>query len=183
MSSKYKILEHQSPHFITFATVQWVDALTRPEYKHIILDSLRYCQKEKGLVLNAYVIMSNHVHLIASAKNGHNLSDILRDLKKYTSKQLVQEITNNTQESRKSWILWLFKSAGLNNSNNKDFQFWQQDNRPIQLSTNEMIDQRLEYIHQNPVKEELVWEPEHYAFSSAINYSGKRGLLEVELID
>ncbi len=183
MPTKYKITAHQSPHFITFSTVQWVDALTRPSYKHVIIDSLKFCQVHKGLILYAYVIMSNHVHLIASAEETYNLSDILRDLKKFTSKKLIYEISNNPEESRRSWLLWLFKSAGMNNSNNKDFQFWQQDNRPIQLSTNQMIDKRLDYIHQNPVKEEYVWEPEHYPFSSAVNYSGERGLLEVELLD
>ncbi len=183
MSSKYKIQDHQALHFITFATVQWVDALSRPVCKHIVVDSLLYCQREKSLVLYAFVIMSNHVHLIASALEGKNLSDILRDFKKYTSKQLLKEIAENPQESRKNWLMWIFKSAGEKNSNNKSFQFWQQDNRPIQLSTNEMIDQRLDYIHENPVKEELVWKADHYPFSSAANYAGRKGLLEVVLIE
>ncbi len=146
MPSKYKITDHQTLHFITFATVQWVDALSRPLYKHVILDSLRYSQKEKGLIIYAFVIMSNHIHLIASAQEEKNLSDILRDLKKYTSKQLLKEIAENPRESRRSWMMWIFKAAGNYNSNNTVYQFWQQDNRPIQLSTNEMMDQRLDYI-------------------------------------
>jgi REP element-mobilizing transposase RayT len=146
MSSKYKISDHQRSHFITFATVECVEALSRPEYKNIIIESLWYCQQAKGLVLHAYVIMNNHVHLIASAKNGFNLSDILRDMKKHTAKTLLKAIQNN-QESRRGWMLWLFKSVAKDNTNNKYFQFWQQDNRPIELSTNEMMDQRLEYIH------------------------------------
>ncbi len=80
-------------------------------------------------------------------------------------------------------MMWIFKAAGNSNSNNTVYQFWQQDNRPIQLSTNEMMDQRLDYIHENPVKEGLVWGSEHYPFSSAINYMGRNGLLEVELIN
>ena len=135
MPSKYIISDHQSPHFITFATIQWVDALSRPHYKDLIVNSLRYCQQEKGLILYAYVIMSNHVHLIAAAKEDYNLSDILRDLKKYTSKKLIHEISNNHQESRKDWMMWLFKSAGKRNSNNKTHQFWLQNNHPFQLST------------------------------------------------
>ena len=183
MPSKYKIVDHQAPHFITFATVQWVDAISRPYYKHIVIDSLRFCQKEKGLILYAYVLMSNHVHMIAAAKENANLSDTLRDLKKFTSKRLFEEISKNPQESRKNWMMWLFKSAGERNSNNKDIQFWQQDNRPIQLTTYEMIDQRLDYIHENPVKEGLVREPEQYPFSSALNYSGGRGFLDIVMID
>ncbi len=79
MGSKYKIVDHQALHFLSFATVQWVDALTRPTYKDVIVKSLQYCQNEKGLVLYAWVIMTNHVHLIASAKEGYNLSDIIQD--------------------------------------------------------------------------------------------------------
>ena len=79
MSSRYKIVDHQALHFITFATVQWVDVLTRPAYKDILIESLRYCQASKGLLIYGYVIMTNHIHLICSAEEGYNLSDILRD--------------------------------------------------------------------------------------------------------
>ena len=184
MSSKYKISDHQKPHFITFATVQWVDALSRPIYKDVVIESLAYCQENKGLVLFAYAIMNNHVHLIASAKDGHNLSDILRDLKKYTAKKIIDLIeSDDGMESRRGWMLWLFESAGKKNSNNKKYQFWQQDNRPIELSTNEMMDQRLEYIHNNPVVERIVNEAEHYVYSSAVTYAGGKGLLEVEFLE
>ncbi len=182
MPSKYEIDDHQAPHFITFATVQWVDALSRPCYKQIVIDSLDFCQAKKGLTLFAYVIMSNHVHLIAAAKEGFDLSGILRDLKKHTSKEIIKAIEENPFESRKSWMLWIFRSAGKRNANNKHFQFWQKDNRPIQLSTNRMIDQRLRYVHDNPVKEGLVHEPEYYVFSSAFDYSGGRGPISIELI-
>ena len=152
MASKYKIDDHEAPHFITFATVQWIDILTRPIYKDIIVDSLKYCVKNKGVRLFAYVIMSNHIHLIVSALRGHNLSNFLRDFKKYTSKSIIKEMNLNCAESRRNWMNWLFKSAGQKNPNNLYYQVWQQDNRPIQLSTNEMIDQRLKYLHNNPVK-------------------------------
>ena len=182
MSSKYKISDHQEVHFISFAVVQWVDALSRPHYKDIVIDSLRFCQQKKGLILYAYVIMSNHIHLIAAAKEGYSLSDILRDMKKHTSKALLAAIQNNT-ESRKDWMMWIFSSAGKYNSNNKEFQFWQQDNRPIQLNTSEMVEQRLNYIHNNPVLAGLVKEAEHYPYSSATDYSGNKGLLEIEFIN
>jgi REP element-mobilizing transposase RayT len=163
--------------------VQWVDALSRPYYKDIVIDSLRFCQQKKGLILYAYVIMSNHIHLIAAAKEGYNLSDILRDMKKHTSKSLLAAIQNNNIESRKDWMMWIFSSAGKFNSNNKEFQFWQQDNRPIQLSTSEMVEQRLDYIHNNPVVEGLVKEAEDYPYSSAADYSGGKGLLEIEFVN
>lgn len=182
MSTKYRIRDHQDIHFITFSVVQWVDALSRPMYKDIVIDALKYCQKNKGLVLSAYVIMNNHIHLIAAASEGNSLSSILRDLKRHTSKELLNCIKLNKKESRKSWMLWIFKSAGQCNTNNKDFQFWQQDNHSIQLSTAEMLRQRLNYIHQNPVVAGLVWKAEYYVYSSAIDYAGGRGLLEIELL-
>ena len=183
MPSKYKFGDHQRPHFITFATVEWVDALSRPYYKDIIIESLKYCQENKGLVLHAYVIMSNHIHLIASAKSGFSLSDFLRDFKRHTSSKLLKTIEGNSKESRKRWILWIFKSAGAKNGNNKNYQFWRQDNRPIELSTNEMFDQRLEYLHNNPVVEGIVFEADQYVYSSACDYfNSRRGLLDLELL-
>ena len=183
MPSKYKIRDSESLHFITIAIVEWVDALSRPQYKDIVIESLKYCIESKGLKLYAYVLMNNHVHLIASAKEGFNLSDILRDLKKHTSKQLLKEILDNNKESRRNWMLWIFSQAGQKNSNNKNYQFWQQDNRPIELSSNEMMSQRLDYIHQNPVKERIVYEPEHYVYSSAMSYAGEKGLIDIEIIE
>lgn len=182
MSSKYKFGDPAAPHFVTFSTIQWVDALSRPQYKDIIIDSLKYCQGNKGLIIHAYVVMSNHIHLILSVEGENNLSDIMRDFKTYTSKTLLATIESNTQESRRSWMMWLFKAAGQRNANNKYYQFWQQDNRPKELSSNAMMEQKLDYIHENPVNEGLVYEPEGYVYSSAIDYSGGKGLLDVELL-
>src|SRR5688572_22388732 len=93
----YKIRSQAAIHFITFAVVEWVDVFTRKAYRDIVLDSIRFCQTEKGLALHAWCLMSNHFHLIASAKNG-DLSDILRDFKKFTSKQIIEAIIGNKQE-------------------------------------------------------------------------------------
>ena len=126
--------------------------------------------------------MSNHIHLIASAKEGYKLSDILRDHKKHTSKNIIKEIKENPDESRKNWMLWLFASHGERNPNNKEYQFWQQDNHPVELDTSEMMDQRLEYLHSNPVKAGIVNAAEDYIYSSAIDYVDGKGLLEVNLL-
>jgi len=183
MPSKYKIYNHQDIYFITFSVVEWADALSRPYYKDILIDSFHYCQKHKGLIIYAYVIMNNHVHLIASAAEEHNLSDILRDLKKFTSKKIIAAIEENVQESRKSWMLWLFRSNGQRNSNNEIYQFWQQDNHPVCLDSALLMDQRLNYLHNNPVAEGIVEEPEHYIYSSARDYAGIKGLLDIVLLE
>jgi|SRR5690606_473576 len=178
----YKIRNQQGLHFITFAAVEWVDVFTRQKYRDILIESLEYCIKHKGLNLHAWVIMSNHVHFIMSAKEEFMLSDILRDFKKFTSIKIIEAIKNNPYESRKDWMLTIFKTKGKENTRNSTYQFWRQDNQPIELSDNNMIDQRLNYIHNNPVEASIVEKAEDYLYSSAKDYCGEQGLIRLELL-
>lgn len=178
----YKIRNKEGIHFITFTVVGWVDVFSRKEYVDILLNSIQYCQQQKGLVVHAWCVMTNHVHLVVSAKQ-NNTSDILRDFKKFTSKHIIQAITNNPQESRKEWMLNIFRESGQNNSRNSEFQFWQQNNQPKELYSNEFTMQKLDYIHSNPVTAGIVEYPEHYLYSSAKDYRGEPGLIVVELLD
>lgn len=178
MSIKYKFSNPEALYFITFSTVGWIDVFTRVVYKEILLESFRYCIKEKGLAIHAYVIMSNHVHMIISRKGEQTISDIIRDLKKFSSVKIIKEIIHNPQESRKQWMLYLFAKAGKTNSNNKYYQLWQQDNHPVELDPQmNLFDEKLNYIHQNPVKAGWVNEPSAYIYSSASNYEELGGIL------
>lgn len=184
MSTKYKILSQDHPYFITFSTIYWIDVFSRKEYRDMLIESLKFCQQQKGLELFAYCIMTNHLHLIARTTEGKNLSNLLRDLKKFTASEIYRRIKNNPQESRKEWMTWMFERAGKKNSNNTNFQFWQQDNHPIELNTHVLMDQKLEYIHMNPVTAGIVLSPEDYLYSSARNYAGlPEVLLDVNFID
>ena len=166
---------------MSFATVNWIDVFTRPLYKDILVESLNYCIENKGLIVYAWVIMSNHVHLIIQTDK-EPLENILRDFKKYTSKQIISAIENNPQESRKGWMLWMYQRAGQRNSNNQNYQFWQQHNQPIELSTISYgIDSAIDYIHENPVKVGFTDKPESYPYSSAVDFSGGKGLVKIEL--
>ena len=109
MAYAYKIHDQQGLYFITCTVHQWVDVFTRKDYADIVVQSLRFCQENKGLEIYAWVIMSNHIHLIISCREGFNLSDVLRDFKKYTATQVVEFISENKLESRRSWLMWLFK--------------------------------------------------------------------------
>ena len=100
----HKIKNQNAVHFITPTVVGWMDIFTRNVYKEIIIESLKYCIQNKGLSLHAYVIMSNHLHLIISAKEGFHLSDILRDFKRHTSKKIINEVLTNSKESRQEWM-------------------------------------------------------------------------------
>jgi REP element-mobilizing transposase RayT len=127
--------------------------------------------------------MSNHVHLIARTDNVAGLSAIIRDFKTFTSKRIIKAIIENPQESRREWMLRLFKYYAKYNSNNSEYQFWKQNNQPIELASQQWINQKIDYIHMNPVKAGLVEVPEHYVYSSAGNYQNRKGLIEVELLD
>ena len=161
----YKIRNAKEIHFITFVPIaigiEWVDVFTRKEYRDILLDSIRYCQKEKGLMLYGWCLMSNHIHLLARAKD-ENLSDILRDFKKFTSKQIIKAIEQNERESRKEWMIRIFKEQGEKNSRNKDYQFWRQDNHPKKCYSSKFSLQKLNYIHNNTVEAGLVDKAEEY---------------------
>ena len=182
MSRGYQINNPDSLYFVTFTVINWIDVFTRFCYRDIIVDSVNYCIENKGLAVYAWCIMTNHLHLIIGSDK-EPLSDIIRDLKKYTSKKIIQEIKRNRCESRKNWMIKLFEIAGKNNSNNKQYQFWQQHNHPIELISSNFIEQKLKYIHNNPVKAGFVFYPEDYYYSSARDYAGKLGLIPVVIIE
>jgi REP element-mobilizing transposase RayT len=183
MSRKYKIRDQEAVYFVTFTVVRWLDVFIRREYRDILMESLRYCQKNKGLVLYAYCIMSSHVHLIISRHCSSNLEGIIRDIKKYTSVLIIDAIKANSQESRRKELLSIFEAEGRGNSNNKTYQFWQQHSHPIELDTEEKLYQRMDYIYYNPVEAGIVLSPEYYLYSSAASYAGlKETLIDVILI-
>lgn len=183
MSRKYKFRNPEGLYFITFSVVRWIDVFTRNIYREILLDSFKYCQQNKGLQIQAFVIMTNHVHMIISAAEGYYLENIMRDLKKFTSVEIIKAIQTSSTESRKDWLIKAFKEEGLKNSNNTNYQFWQQDNHPIELMDNKMMEQKLEYVHNNPVKQGFVTKPEDYPWSSISNYIFGTGLIEIEIIE
>jgi len=184
MGRKYAIRDQQGLHFVTFTVVNWIDLFIRDEYKETIIESLRYCQKRKGLSVYAYCIMTSHIHLIVSSEEGANLSDVIRDFKSYTSTQLKNKIKENSKESRREWLIWMFERAGKKNKRNDSFQLWQQNNHPIELSSNEMMDQRLDYIHNNPVEAGFVDDPNSWVWSSCSSYQkNKEGKIDVCFIE
>jgi putative transposase len=154
-------------YFLTLTVVDWIDIFTRREYKDFIVENLDYCRKEKGLEIFAYVIMTNHIHLVARTKEDGNMGNVMRDFKTFTSKQLYKMIAANLHESRREWIAELFKKRGEDNPINKEFQLWQNGNHPVELFSNAVINQKIDYIHNNPVRAGFVAEPHEYLYSSA----------------
>jgi REP element-mobilizing transposase RayT len=176
MSTKYKFKNPQGLYFVTLTVRHWMDVFTRREYKDIIVENLDFCMQNKGLEIFAWCIMTNHLHLIIRAKEGVLLQNILRDFKKHTSKAILNAICENPQESRKEWFLRGFKTNDGNT-------FWQEGNHPIELFTNEVINEKLDYIHTNPVKAGFVFREQDFLYSSAVDYAGEKGLIKIEFIE
>ena len=157
MSNKYKT-EECKVYYVTITVVGWIDVFTRKEYVCELIKNIQYCQQNKRLEIYAYVIMSNHIHMVAKAKTGR-LNILLGHFKSLTAKKLIKQIEQNQQESRKEWLMHIFKFFGRGNSQNEEYQFLQNGNHPIELWSNEMIQQKINYIHNNPVKQGVVANP------------------------
>ena len=182
MGRKYAIRNQDEFYFVTFTVVEWIDVFIREEYIQIFLDSLQYCQKHKGLEVGAWCVMTSHIHLILRAGESSKLEGVIRDLKSYTSRHIRKQIVNNTRESRREWMLSMMEKLGTEKSNNKDFQFWQQHNHPIELNTNDLTIQRLDYVHQNPVKSGYVSQARDWVYSSARDYEDEKGCIEITFL-
>ena len=179
MSQGYKIHDQSAAHFLTFQIVGWVDVFTRKQCRDIVIDSLKFCQKSKQLEIYAYVIMSNHVHLLA--RSGINdLSGTVRDFKSFTSKQ-IQEFTESEEESRRGWMRMVFEYHAKFKIKQTG-QVWTHENHPIEVFSPQFVRQKVNYIHQNPVKAGIVAEAEDYLYSSARNYASLSSLIDVIIV-
>lgn len=179
-ADNYFINDQNAVYFLTFTVVDWVDVFTRKEYKVVISDSLNYCIANKGLEVFAWCLMSNHLHLVCRARENYRISDIIRDFKKFTAKTIL-EIIKTEPESRRDWMLYRFEFAGKFDNRILKYRFWQDTNHAIQLDSNEIIDQKINYIHENPVWAMIVGKPDDYLYSSARDYSGEKGVVNIQL--
>jgi len=181
MSSKYKFSNPSGVYFVSFATVHWIDIFVREVYCNEIVQSLSYCIAAKGMRLHAWCIMPSHIHLIFGASN-NNPEAVIRDFKKFTSKRILELLVTNKQESRKEWILDLMKKAGNTKNNVIHYQFWQHDNHPIELWSDLVLKQKLDYLHNNPVVSGLVCNASDWKYSSAIDYAGGKGFINIQIL-
>ncbi|MEC5173743.1 REP-associated tyrosine transposase [Chryseobacterium nepalense] len=178
MSRNYKFHNPEGLYFVSFAVVGWLNVFIKDEYIELLLKSLRFCQKNKGMEIHAWCIMPNHVHLVFRSVNDQKPELLLGDFKRFTSKAVVSAIKENAKEPRNKFLLNFFLKEGLKTSNVNQYQFWRHDNHPIELWSNRVIWQKINYTHKNPVKAGLVTNAEEYRYSSAIDYADEKGLLE-----
>jgi REP element-mobilizing transposase RayT len=144
MSTGYHIANQGSVYFVTFQVVEWIDIFSRKIYRDIVLESLRYCQKNKGLEIFAFVIMTNHVHLLVRSSIG-KMSDTVREFKSFTARQILDKIVESPQESCKDWMLNLFEFAAKKHKHSEKYQFWIHENHAEEIITNIFFDQKINY--------------------------------------
>ncbi len=154
MSTKYEMYNAEGIYYLTCATVHWVDIFPPQRNKgEILTGSLQYCIANKGLNLYAYIIMSNHIHSIVSADGANKLSDIIRDFKKFSAREIIKYLKDiSNTESRREWVLEIFSKSAQSSRGDGAYQVWQHDNHYIELYSNAVIEQKLDYIHLNPVR-------------------------------
>lgn len=171
--TRYKIYEEEQPHFLTMTIVDWIPLFTNPEIVTEVIESLRFVQREREVTLYAWVIMEHHLHLIATART---LGKTMKEFKSYTARTIIDDLK---ERGSKVWLKKL-SWAKLAHKTKSDYQFWQEGSNPEEIINEEMLIQKIEYIHNNPVRRGYVDEPKCWRYSSARNYEGLEGLLDVK---
>ena len=170
--SRYKFIEKDQPHFLTCTVVNWINVFGNPEAAHIILDSLRFLQSEERIKLFAYVIMEHHIHLVAQAEN---LEKEIMNFKSFTARKIIDYYIERNHKD----ILKQLSYYKKHHKTDRDHQFWQEGSHPEYIQNVEMMTQKIEYIHNNPVRSGYIDEQIHWRYSSARNYNDQEGLIDV----
>ena len=171
--SRYRFVDVTQPHFMTCTVLHWIPVFTRPETVEILLDSLRFLSGE-GLKVYAYVILENHLHIIAQS------AQLDRDMARFKS-HTARQVLNYLVEKKVRMVLDQLAFYKKAHKGDRGYQFWQEGVHPEVIKDRDMMRERIEYIHNNPVQRGYVDEPEHWRYSSARNYAGDDGLLDVWL--
>jgi len=155
------------PQFFTATIYEWKHLLKPDKYKTVLTESLSFLVEERRVWVYAFVILSNHMHMIWQTREGHKREDVQRDFLKFTSQTIKFDLRDNHPK-----VLPHFKV----NLKDRKYQFWRRNPLSVDLYTHEVFIQKLEYIHWNPVKAGLCTLPEEYGFSSASFYErGEEG--------
>ena len=175
--SRYKIFkDDETPYFVTATTVNWLPLFSNPEIAKIIFDSLAFLQQNQRISIYAYVLMENHLHLIVSSIL---LAKYLAEFKSFTARRCIDYY----QSQGNKFILNLLKISKLPHRTDRDYQYWQEGFHPKQIQNEQMLKQKIDYIHQNPVRRGYVDQEEHWRYSSARNFAGIEGMIDICLFD
>ncbi|NII24385.1 transposase [Pseudoflavitalea sp. X16] len=181
---KNSVTNQHACHYLTFNTVDWVDVFIKPRYKQLIANTLNEFITLRGLTVFAWCLMTNHLHLLLQAKDGTGLSMIERDFKRVTATRILEAI-DMEPELRREWMLGRFEHSSQTLKKIEKYQVWQSCSNPEFLDFKQpaKVRQYLNYIHENPVRDRIVYLPEDYMYSSAGDYAGRKGPVQVTVID
>ncbi len=170
----------QACYFITFSTVDWVDIFIRPVYKQVVVHTLNHFIEHKGLVVYAWCLMSNHLHLLVRPEDGQAIADVEKEYKTFTTQKILEAI-DTEPEIRRTWMMDRFEQFGNLFGFSKKFHVWQNCSSPlfIDLHKTDLLLDQFDHIHQNPVRDRIVDTAPEYLYSSARDYSGMKGLVHI----
>jgi len=170
--TRYKIINTDYPYMCTCTVVNWLPILIRPKIVDVILNTLSFMQNHNRIVLLAYVIMPSHLHLITSSKH---LPQEMAQFKSFTAKNIINLLKVSCEKN----LLKIFFEAKPDYKTDSQYQFWQNGYKPKQIFGIEIMKQKITYIHYNPVRQNLVINPEDWPYSSASNYIKGTGKINV----
>ncbi len=170
--TRYRFSKEQRPHFMTNTIVAWLPVFAYPDYVNIVLDSWRFLQRERDIVILSWVMLENHLHWIAT---GPDLSKRVGEFKSFTAKQIIHKMEANGAKT----LLQELEYYKLRHKVDQTHQVWQEGSHPKVIETDDVMWQKIEYCHNNPLRRGYVDQPEHWRYSSARNYLGQPGLIEV----
>lgn len=171
--TRYRIYENQAPHFLTCTVVDWLPLFTNSSIVDILYGSWHFLQTHERLTIYAYVIMESHLHMAAESPD---LSKEIGDFKSFTARQIIDHL----KEMNAQHMLQQLAQSKVIHKSSQAYQVWQEGSHPQLIQGEEMMWQKVAYIHHNPVRRGYVDDPTHWRYSSARNYEGLPGLLEVE---
>jgi REP-associated tyrosine transposase len=166
---RYKILDPSFPYLCTCTIQDWFPLFMNPEIVQIIFDSLKFLQSE-GLKIYAYVIMENHLHIIVQSDNSVKF---MQRFKSFTATKIVDFMQNNFQQPL------LKQFVHINKITHSKHKIWEEGYHPKVIEDYAIMQQKIEYIHNNPVRRGYIDDPTHWIYSSAKNYDGQSGLMDV----
>ena len=183
LSHEKPIIPIDSSYFLTLNTVDKIDVFVRPAYKQAIADALNYFIETQGLIVYAWCLMTSHLHLIVRTREDSAPAYFERDFKKYTTPVILKTIEME-MDFRRDWMMQRFEDYGKPLRRIEKFHLWQNCSSPLWIDCQQpryLLD-RIAHIHENPVRERIVEQPEAYIYSSARDYAGMRGLVNVRVV-
>ena len=170
--SRYRFGEDQYPYFMTNTVVAWLPVFSQPEFANVIIDSWQFVQDQREIQILSFVIMENHIHWIAV---GPQISKRVGEFKSFTATTILRQLESKGYRTLLQELQFFKARYKLD----QQHQLWQDGSHPQQIDSDNMMWQKIEYIHNNPLRRGYVDDPGHWRYSSARIYAGQEGVMPI----